>query len=469
MADDLTKTRDYVYVICTLIQTLFAVFVWGWWERRNRNQDKKEEKRKEEADRQKADTKQIIAILSENYDEVEEIFQDLKKSVDNLKKREITNTGSRTFTEFDVLLYMCHGDNCNKFDKTPDQPQYVGIRSEREKVMLDVNKITTFIKNFAIQLSVIDKGCPDIIRLKFSTEIIEMCKTIYPFVTKTRQELVKIVLKYFDTPAQEDRSLGCMQQCFQCIQTRVSSCCHCCARQSMRGPETQRLTSTPGPSNAVDIETTGQPSANREANEGLIPYPGHKPIKDAIPYIESLKYENGKMTCNLTCTYPCIQDLEALVEEGKILEVVKEVISEEIKTLWNWKQQHGSDLAGDLLHLIRMVMFFNLLNYKTLSQYQSLRDFVQCVEGIVNSAANLDKNVIICDCKRALQDTKRYMMDLYGCHNHLLEDKRTKVFLKYHAEDLRKFMAFMLSNPGHEQQGNRRFSSLPNIPHAFEY
>ncbi|CAB4036641.1 Hypothetical predicted protein, partial [Paramuricea clavata] len=430
MADDLTKTRDYVYVICTLIQTLFAVFVWVWWERSNRNKDKKEDRRKEEAERQKADTKQIIAILSENYDEVEEIFQELKKSVDDLKERKITNTGSRTFTEFDVLLYMCHDDNCNKFDETPDQLLYVGICSARKKVMLDVNKIMTFIKNFAIQLSVIDKGCPDIIRLKFSTEIIEMGKTIYPFVTKTRQELIQIVLKYFgDTPAQEDRSPGCVQWC---CQTRVSRCCHCScviAHEQADEPETERLASTPGPSNAVDIEMTGQPSAN----EGLIPYPGREAIENAIPYIESFKYENGKMICNLTCTISHIKNLEVAVEMGEIDKLTNVKISEEINTLW--KQSYGSHLADDLLHLIRMIMF-KLLKDSTLS----LQQFAQSVKNIVNSPAILKEKVIICCCQRASNDIKTNVMHLNGAQKHLLKDKSTQVILERHAEELRKFV-----------------------------
>ena len=439
MADDLTKTRDYVYVICTLIQTLFAVFVWVWWERRNRNQDKKEEKRKEEAERQKADTKQIIAILSENYDEVDEIFQDLKKPVTDLKKRQI-NTGSRTFTEFDVLLYMCHADKWSKFRETP---QFLIHAGSREKVMFIVNKIMKFIKYFAIQLAVIDKACPDnIMKAAFCTEIIEMGETINPFVTKTRQKLIKSVLIYFgytkseqelrNTQEGQQVSPGCMQRCFQCMQTGIARRYHCCVHEQN---ETQEgLTSGPEPSNNEDFERTEQSSAN----EGLILYPGHEAIENAIPYIESFKYENSKMICNLTCTISHIQNLEVFVEEGKIEEAKKVEISETINTLWQ-QCQYGSDLAGDLLHLIRMVKF-KLLNDPTFSQNQLLLNFVKYVKSIVNSAARLNKDLIIRNCERALQDMETHMMDLSGAQKHLKGDINTQVLLQRHAEELGMFM-----------------------------
>jgi hypothetical protein len=424
MADDLTKTRDCVYVISTLIQTLFAIFVWVWWDRRNRNQDKKEEKRKEEADRQKADTKQIIAILSENYDEVQEIFQVLKKSVTDLKKRQI-NTGSRTFTEFDVLLYMCHADKWIKFRETP---QFLIHARSREKVMFIVNKIMKFIKNFAIQLAVIDKACPDnIMKAAFCTEIIEMGETINPFVTKTRQKLIKSVLIYFgytkseqehNTQEGQQVSPGCMQRCFQCMQTGISRCYHCCVHEQN---ETQEgLTSGPEPS------------------IGLILYPGHEAIENAIPYIESFKYENGKMICNFTRTISHIQNLEVLVEEGKIEEAKKVEISETINTLWQ-ECQYGSGLAGDLLHLIRMVKF-KLSNDPTFSQNKLLHTFVKYVISIVNSAARLNKDLIIRNCERALQDMETHMMDLSGAQKHLKGDINTQVFLQRQAEERRKFM-----------------------------
>jgi hypothetical protein len=470
MADELTKTRDYIYVICTLIQTLLAIFGLLWWEQRNKKKDKKEARRKEEADKQKADAKQIIAILSENYDEVHEMFQGLKKSVDNLKKRKITNTGSRTFTEFDVLLYFLY----NSEDK-----------SERlEKVILIANKTMLFIKNFAIQLSTIDKGCPDIVKLKFSTEIIEMCKTIYPFATKTRQELIIIVLKFFgDTPAQEDQQVspGCMQQCFQWIQqcfqwiqqcfqwmqTHISRCCRCCVRQNMHEPETQRLTSTPGPSNAVDIEVTRQSSANEETNEGLVTYPGDEAIENAIPYINYFQYYDGYLVVYNLCSLIDSQFRELVhlvpaVEHGKIEEAKKVEISAKIKTLW--QQCYGSDLAGDLLHLICMVLF-KLENDYTFSQNESLRNFVQYVEHI-NSPDELGKISESYDV--SLRRMVKCIERLRGAEKHLLENQGIQESLQLHATSLEKITNLKLNNPQHESKGIRCSSSLPNISHACE-
>ena len=473
MADELTKTRDYIYVICTLIQTLLAIFGLLWWERRNKMKDEKKARRKEEADKQKADTKQIIAILSENYDEVHEMFQDLKKSVDNLKKRKITNTGSRTFTEFDVLLY--------KFYHTYNKSWPPNVA---------VNKTILFIKNLAIQLSAIDKGCPDFVKLKFSTEIIEMCKTIYPFATKTRQELIIIVLKFFgDTPAQEDQQVspGCIQQCFQWIQqcfqwiqqcfqwiqqcfqwmqTHISRCCRCCVRQSMHEPETQRLTSTPGPSNAVDIEMTRQSSANEETNEGLVTYPGDEEIENAIPYINLFDYCSGYMRVHnftrIGFQFAQLSNLVSAVQNGEIEEAKKVEISAKIKTLW--QQCYGSDLAGDFLHLICIVLF-KLKNDYTFSQNESLLNFVQYVEHI-NSPDELGKISESYDV--SLRRIVKCIECLRGAKKHLLENQDIQESLQLHATSLEKITNLKLNNPQHESKGIRCSSSLPNISHACE-
>jgi hypothetical protein len=477
MADDLTETRHYTYISSTVIYTLFVVFVSVWLDRRNRNKDKKEASRKEDEDKRKADLEKIMAYFSQNYDEVNEIFQDLKKSVDVLKERKI-NTRSRTFTEFDVLLYMCHADNSKKFEKKNPFFRNPKLRlgfSGREKIMSNVKKIMKFINEVCdIQLSVIHKTCPDIIRSNFSTEVIEMCKTIHPFVTKTGQEHIKSVLIYFEeTPAQEDQQVSpgwmqrcfqCIQQCFQCIQTHVSRCYHCCVRQSMHEPETQRLASTPGPSNAVDIEMTGQSSANEEANEELMPYCGHEAIENAIPYIESFKYEYGKMTCDLMCADSCIKTFESCVEKENILEVTKVAISKEIKTLW--EQYYGSDLAGDLLHLIRMVMF-KLSKDLKFSRSESLRDFVQYVGHIANSAFEVDR--IRTSCELSLRRIEDQVKGLREAKNKKhLKDQSVREFLQHHATSLERFIASKLKIPQHESQGNRRSSSLPNISHACE-
>ena len=439
-----------------MIQTLLVIFGLLWWERRNKKKDKKEARRKEEADKQKTDANKIITILSENYDEVHAMFQDLKKSVDNLKKRKITNTGSRTFTEFDVLLYMCHRKTEN---------------FRLQKVILIANKTMLFIKNFAIQLSVIDKGCPDFVKLKFSTEIIEMCKTIYPFATKTRQELIIIVLEFFgDTPAQEDQQVspGCMQQCFQWIQqcfqwiqqcfqwmqTHISRCCRCCVRQNMHEPETQRLTSTPGPSNAVDIEMTGQSSANEETNEGLVTYPGDEAIENAIPYIKLFNYSSGGYMkvhnfTRIDSQFGQLLDLVTAVQNWNIEEAKKVEISAKIKTLW--QQCYGSDLAGDFLHLICMVLF-KLENDYTFSQNESLRNFVQYVKH-TNSPDELGKISESYDV--SLRRIVKCIERLRGAEKHLLENQGIQESLQLHATSLEKITNLKLNNPQHESKGIR--------------
>ena len=466
MAIDLNEAKDWINVICTGIQTLLAIFgllfVSYWWDRRKRK-DRKEARRKADEARQKADTEKIIAILSENYDEVQNIFRTLKKYADDLKKKKI-DTGSRTFTEFDVLLYMCHRDNWHKFDKTH---QLMAERSStstgygRENVMSHVREITKFFKKFSFELSSIDKTCPNNIKLEFSTEIIEMGKTIHPFVTKTRQMLIEKVLIYFGyaesvhTPTQlEDQHVyaGCIQCCFPCRRTQ------CISRNSVRrnehGPETQRLTSTQATSYTVNIEMTRLPRANQKVEEGLTLYPGHDEMKRAIPYIEYFRYENGEMTCDLTCTFSCIEDLEICVDKGKIEPCTKVAILEEIKSLW--LQSCGSDLPGDLLHLIRILMF-KLSNDSTFLPKKLLRNFVDYIKPVVT----VNKEVVIYGCERALQDMKFHITNLrHGDRiKHLMEDKRTQVFLQHHAEGLRKFIIMMLNVSPQQVQANRRFSS----------
>ena len=53
-----------------------------------------------------------------------------------------------------------------------------------------------------------------------------------------------------------------------------------------------------------------QSPANQQANEAMIPYPGHDAMKDAIPYIGYFRYKNGKMSCNITCKDSHIKNLE---------------------------------------------------------------------------------------------------------------------------------------------------------------
>jgi hypothetical protein len=459
----LTEVKDCMYVICTPITTIVAVIVLicvnCWYDRKKRKDDQEREDRHREIDReearQKADTEKIAAVLSKKYDAVVNIFHNFKKNVDKLKAKNITTDGEgKNFTEFDVLLYMCHPENMERFDNT-DQHGLHGTSSHAgdvnyatiprrgsgygiREVKSDAEEIMKLFIEFRIQLSSIhDKACPEDIKSEFSTKIIDMGKTIYPFVSTYRQKVIKKVLKYFGytdtTPRTEDASaipdttttptyLPC---CFPCCPTR-NIISRCCVRQNAHGPETRNL---------LPINATPEP--NEQANEGLIPYPGHQVIESAIPYIKFFKYENSKMICNLTCTISHIQNLELFVEGGKIEEARKVELSQKIKTLW--QQCYGSDLAGDLVHLIRMVKF-KLSNDSTFSQNRLLHNFVEYVKSIVNSAARLNKDLIIRNCERALEDMEMHMTHLHGAQKHLKGDINTQVLLQRHAEELSKFM-----------------------------
>jgi hypothetical protein len=313
------------------MQTFLAFFVVFWWDRRNRIQDKKEERRKEkackeekrrkewadrederrkeEANRKRADLKNILALLiSENYDKVQEIFQDLKKSVDNLKEGRQINTGSRTFTEYDVLLYMCHVDNRNRFN------QYASLRNELDRV----SKIMKFFTDFSFYLSAIDNECPNDIKLRYSPEIIDMARIIYPFVIRTEQELIEKVLIYF----------GC-------------------------------------------------------ANEGLVLYPGHDEIKQAIPYIEYLLYDpSNKICCRITygASYNGIMP--------RIMEIEAE-IRDEIGELLKCTPQ------GDILHLIRLVLFKIRENNFDIQEKQRFDNFPVFCETLFNEGREISFREVV--------------------------------------------------------------------------
>ena len=437
-----------------------------WYDRKKWKDDQKREDRHREIDReearQKADTEKIAAVLSKQYDEVEKILHNFKKNVEKLANNIIiTDEEGKNTTEFDVLLYMCHPGNMERFDNTDqhgtsshvelgtaigDVAKYATIPRRSscygiKEVKSDVIKIMKLFTEFRYQLSSIhDKACPEDIKSEFSTKIIDMGKTIFPFVSTPRQNVIKKVLKYFGfpdtTPGTQDAGAvpdttttpTCLSCCFPCCPTQ--NIFRCCVRQNAHGLETQNLL------------PTATPEPNEQANEGLIPYPGHQVIENAISYIKSFKYVNGKMVCNLTCVISHIKSLELFVEKGKIEEAIKVELSQKIKTLW--QQCYGSDLAGDLMHWIRMVMF-KMSNDSTFSQNQSLPTFIQYVEGIVNSAPNLDKEVIIRECKCALDDMNICIKNLEGAHKHLLEENSTQVFLQRHAEELRKFMMSKLN------------------------
>ena len=372
---------------------------------------------------------------------MEERFWILKKHLDDLRNKEIVDTGSRTFTEFDVLLYMCHGDNWHNFPEI-HQVRYGGLQDQRrdlygsESVKSDVNEILKFFKNFAFQLSTFDKSCPDEIKSKVSTEIFEMGKTIYPFMTKTRQTLIEKVLKYFGCALLPSR---CKKWCKKIFCERKQCCFPC--RQTQNTPGYSRYSENIHESENERVLSTPEPSSREEeASEGLISYPGHDEIKCAIPYIEYFKYEDGEMTCHIPGTDLCIQNHEILFQCGISAEKDTE-IRNEIETLWP-----GEMPDGNLLHLIRMVMYMSKTesNKPSFFQDHKYQSFIEFVKTIVYSQYELSKKAVTRQCMNAIQDISSDFTNLSGAHKHLLKDIRTRDLLQGHSRRLRDFMMEML-------------------------
>ena len=437
MADDPTEVRDWIqfviYVLCTVIQTVVGSIVVFWWNRRNRKQDQKEakrnndeEKRKEDEKKQRADAQKVIAILSENYEGAVEKFRVLKKHIDILKNKKITTrslaTGSRPFTEFDVLLYMCHGDNWHKFvnhsdqsllSTTPINQTYQPLPSTtrinqtyqpllqskrigygREEVMQDVQEIMKLFKDFAFQLPTIYRGCPDKVKTLFSPKIKEMGIIIYPFVTEIRQELIEEVLMYF----------GCIR---------------------LPGEQNSNL---PGGENPLLSD------ADRQAN-GLIPYPGHDAIKDAIRYVEYLRYENDEMKYNIECPHSNITNLEAYVKirEDRIMHQ-EEDIQQKIGELLD-----GQVPVGDLLHVIRIVMLKIKEGYfaspERTEKLNTFRGYVRHID-----SGQVSRQARALQCQRNLDRVKLCINDLEGVHKAVLRSSDTPTSLDSIATDLEELI-----------------------------
>ena len=513
MESDLTKVKDIIYVILTPLQfllTLVSVLVIGClWEKRKRKKDRREA-------REKADTEKIAAVLGKQYDEVEKILHNFKKNVEKLANNIIiTDEEGKNTTEFDVLLYMCHPENMERFDNTDqhglhgtsshvmlgtatDDVNYATIPRRGsgygiKEVKSDVNKIMKLFIEFRIQLSSIhDKACPEDIKSEFSTKIIDMGKTIFPFVSTPRQNVIKKVLKYFGfpdtTPGTQDAGAvpdttttpTCLSCCFPCCPTQ--NIFRCCVRQNAHGPETQNPlpTATPepnepnagnestelliGPSN-VDTQQSSVPgpsSTNQEANQGQTltglsstnqrqtsNYPGDNTIKCAIPYINYFRYNKGEMSCNVECRYSCFKNLQSCVERRITGVIEKEnEIRDAIKKIWPAQPSEPADQLpeGDLLHLIRMVMFKMLDNSRSkFFNEERLKEFVEYVKSIVNSPENLDRKVVIMACKRELGYINNLINDLRRDNfKPLLEDVTTPDILHDHAEGLRMFVMEMI-------------------------
>ena len=374
----------------------------------------------------------------------------------------------------------------NGTTRTPDD--------ERKAIISDVEKIMKFFIDFRINLASIthDKTCPEYIKTEFSTEIMKMGEAVYPFVSRSRQEIIEKVLGYFglgntdsvkergtspcrlheelqDTPGcwqccivpcrrkqntagyrnsvrveentyQEERaSSGCMKCCIPCTGRR-SDALRCCGRRVAENESAVRtLDSFEIPSTPV------RPlNVNQEASQtaSLLPYPGHDVIKSAIPYTESFLYKNGGMTCNIRCTDSNLKTLEYAVERQQTNVVEKrDEIEAQIQALYQHSGQ--SFPSGDLLHLTRSVTF-DISRDPGFFQREPLERFSEYVNSVVNSPVEIDKEFVMGLCERSLQDMEIYIYHLRNDHKQLLESNETNGFLKQHTENLRQFIAVRL-------------------------
>ena len=438
----LENTKDIVYILCTIIQTVMAiiafVYVYLWWERKKRKDDQRREDEKQEMEnrekkmeREKArkviDLSRIASILGEKFDNVEIIFYKLKRRMNELKN----NTVNGNFTEFDVLLYMYHRN----------------VLHEGETVNSHVNQIMKLFVEFRVQLSTIeDKECPEHIKEEFSSEIIEMGKTIYPFVSKHRQKTIEKVLKYFDYPPNTTQVSNTAA-----VEENPSSDTNkrCTLLSSNQGASFQ---SAPSTSQAVPEERGGGEAStvrSASADKGLIPYPGHDAIINTIPYIDHFQYVDGEMKCNLECRYSAIKTLDRHVQQktASVMEKEQE-IKKEIRRLWSSHSPKTAVPNDDFLHLIRMVMY-ELKSFGV----EAIKLFDEYVRTVVNDPVNCDKVIIIETCTRTLGDLISIADSLPGDRTaHLLEYKDTAEFLQSQVNALRDFVKDRLSRQAGIQQ-----------------
>ena len=181
--------RDIIYVVCTLIQTLFGTWFFHYFlDKRKRKKDRKKEDKQREEDRQKADADNLAAVLRQTaFEEVERIFDRFKKKVVKLREKKITDR----FSAYDVLAYMCHPDNQEKFATTNQS-------YEIKEVMSDADSIMKLFANLHLTISFFNhRTCPKNIKNEFSSKIEEMGQAISPFVSDARRKDIVFVLVYF--------------------------------------------------------------------------------------------------------------------------------------------------------------------------------------------------------------------------------------------------------------------------------
>ena len=446
----LENTRDILYVISSIIQSEMAIFafsyVYLWWERKNRKDDQREKNMEREEARKAADSSKIASILGQKFDDVELIFDKLG-SINQLKN----NTVNGNITEFDVLLYMYHRHR-NNISENNSHARHTSNTTTRnhtvevlKTVISHVNQIMKLFIEFRVQLSSIeDKECPEHITEEFSSEIIEIGKTIYPFVSKHRQKTIEKVLKYFDYPPNTTQVSNTAA-----VEENPPSDTNerCTLLSSNQGVSFQSGLSAPVPEERGGGEASTVRSAS--ADKGLIPYPGHDAIINTIPYIDHFQYVDGEMKCNLECRYSAIKTLDRHVQQktASVMEKEQE-IKKEIRRLWSSHSPKTAVPNDDFLHLIRMVMY-ELKSFGV----EAIKLFDEYVRTVVNDPVNCDKVIIIETCTRTLGDLISIAESLPGDRTaYLLEDIDTAEFLQSQVNALRDFVKDRLSRQAGIQQ-----------------
>ena len=425
----LENTRGILYVISSIIQSEMAIiaffYVYLWWERKKRKDDRKV-----------ADSLKIATIPGEKLGDVEISFDKLKTGILSELRNETLNTVDRSnFTKFHVLLYMYHCHWKNILENNSNA-RHSTTRNDTvevlQTVISHVNQIMKLFIEFRVQLSSIeDKECPEYIKEEFSSEIIEMGKTIYPFVSKHRQKTIEKVLKYFDYPPNTTQVSNTAA-----VEENPPSDTNerCTVLSSNQGASFQSGLSAPVPEQRSGGEAGTVRSAS--ADEGLIPYAGHDAIINAIPYIDHFQYVNGEMKCNLECRYSAIKTLERHVQRktAGVMEKEQE-IKEEIRILWSSHSPKTVVPNNDFLHLIRMVMY-ELKSFGV----EAIKLFDEYVQTVVKNPVNYDKAFIIRTCTRTLEDLISIAKSLPGDRTaYLLEDIDTAEFLQSQVNALRDF------------------------------
>ena len=461
--------KDYVYVVCTMLQTAVVTLGLFWWQRKIRKEDQEKErqkaeekKQKAEEEKQKADTEKIIAIFSsDNYGEAEEAHRILKKNLDALESRKI-NTGQSTRTELDVLVYMCHEDNRSKFDKSEQlllwadnsnalglsnyasfQSAYSSTDSERHEygrknVMSDVHKIRNFFQEFRYQLN-FDQECPGTIKSKFSSKVIEMGKTIYPLMFGENRKLIDEVSNYFNpTNSVQTRSRvnATPTEGNVCPHLRTLCCCSCAVDMETREDEDARASLSP------DSNITTPQDQQALQNTSNYSYPGLSELENEIPYIEFFRYKDAKMDCNIECQYSNLQNLEKHVEEN-VTEIMakKDEIGRKIliELLGEEGLPQGQGITSDeeitpeyLLHLIRTLMLKIKYNQLDSNRREAVIEYVRKVDcSLVTFEAAANKSI------RAVDNIQSCIDDLKRRHEYILGLENTHKSLNTIAKEIR--------------------------------